>query len=227
MPQDSRVDSTGLAYAGSQRQIQLYVNGRAEELSRTTAEALALAPELASRIKWVSPLEARGYAELRDAEFLDALGLARHAEALARFWPARGPRWDALATLDGARGCVLVEAKSHVAEIYADGCRADGPSLETIRDALEATKTWLGARTEADWMGSLYQSANRYAHLFFLRQTCAVNAYLLNVYFLGDRTIPEPASQVEWDSAIAGVKAQLGIKYAVPYSSSAFLEAIP
>lgn len=221
-----RVNSAGLAYAGSQRQIQLYVNRRCEELSRAAVKSLGLAPETAALLQWVSPVEREQYKELRDVHFLRALGLDRHAPALKRFWPGRGPSWDALATLDGARGCILLEAKSHVSEIYGDGCRAAGKSRKTICDAIEATKKWLGVPHEADWLGKLYQSANRYAHLYFLREECGVGAHLLNVYFIDDRTIREPASQSDWDTAIGSVKAELGLARSAPHCGSAFLKAI-
>jgi hypothetical protein len=163
----SRVDGSGRAYAGSQRQIQTYVNERVEELSNLTGECLGFSHT--DSIKWVSPLQADGYTEYRDADFLRVLGIGNFAGTLREFWPRGGPCWDALARVEGAgrNGFLLVEAKSHIGEIYGNGCCAAGRSLVQIQAALNATKQWLGVDASADWTGRLYQSANRYAHLYF------------------------------------------------------------
>jgi len=57
-----------------------------------------------------------------------------------------------------------------LAEIYGNGCQAQGASREMIAKALAETKQWCHADPTADWMGPLYQSANRLAHLYFLRE---------------------------------------------------------
>lgn len=223
-PRDSsRTDSTGRAYAGSQRQIQTYVNERTSELSRAVAEALQPYTLRESAIRWVSPLAADNYSEYRDEEFLEIIGAGHLAPKLPGFWPRGGPCWDALARLDGG-GCVLVEAKSHVPEVYGNGCGAAGGSLSLIQSSIARTKGWLGVRPDADWLGRLYQSANRLAYLYFLREIGKVEAFLANVYFTGDPH--SPTTRQEWDKGIRTVSEQLGISGRVPHSGSVFLEAV-
>jgi hypothetical protein len=44
---------------------------------------------------------------------------------------------------------VLVEAKSHVPEVYGNGCGASGGSLSLIQSSLARTKEWLGVSPAA------------------------------------------------------------------------------
>jgi hypothetical protein len=56
-----RVDASGAAYAGSQRQVQLYVNERTPDLDSALRHAFV---ELAdATIEWRSPLAEDSYAE--------------------------------------------------------------------------------------------------------------------------------------------------------------------
>src|ERR1035438_4599520 len=128
------------------------------------------------------------YSEYRDVEFLERVGLCHVSAQLRQFWPRGGPCWDALATTEN--GCILGEAKSHVLEIYGNGCGACAASRLKIQTALSATKAWLRAPETIDWTGRLYQSANRYAYLYFLREIACVPAFLVNVYFIGDPHSP-------------------------------------
>ncbi len=221
-PKDfSRVDSAGRAHKGSQRQIQTYVNDKTNALNSAIAQALSQHNLNEDSIKWVSPLKEETYSEYRDSEFLERVGLVHLAPALRKFWPRNGPCWDALARIEG--GCILIEAKSHVAEIYGDGCGASAKSKQEIQAALGATKTLLGVSSEVDWTGRLYQSANRYACLHFLRRIAGVQAFLVNVYFLGDpRT---PTTKQQWDAAIRSVHRELGLIGEVPYAAAVFLTA--
>jgi hypothetical protein len=217
----SRTDQLGRAYAGSQKQIQTYVNGRTQVLNSAIARALSRYDLHDNDIHWVSPLATDKYLEYRDSEFVERVRLGHLAPQLQEFWPQRGPCWDALARIQG--GCLLVEAKSHVPEIYGDGCGARSPkSKHTIQTALAATKAWLGVASDADWMGRLYQSANRYASLYFLRDA-GIQAFLVNVYFIDDpRT---PTNEKDWDVAIEHVNRELGLVSEVPHSASVFLAA--
>jgi hypothetical protein len=223
-PKDpSRTDITGRAYAGSQRQIQIYVNERPLELCNAVADALQPCKLHESAIRWVSPLAADNHSEYRDEEFLEIIGAGHLAPKLRDFWPQKGPCWDALARLDGG-GCLLVEAKSHVPEVYGSGCGASGGSLSLIESSLGKTKEWLAASPDADWLGRLNQSANRLAYLYFLREIGKVDAFLANVYFTGDPH--SPTTRQEWDEGIKVVTEQLGIASPVPHSVSVFLEAV-
>jgi hypothetical protein len=96
----------------------------------------------------VSPLATDTYSEYQDSEFLERVGLGGLSPRLREFWPRGGPCWDALAKIKG--GCVLVEAKSHVPEIYGGGCGASAESRQKIQAALDATKTWLGVSPDAN-----------------------------------------------------------------------------
>ncbi|MBI1741059.1 MAG: hypothetical protein HY233_07530 [Acidobacteriales bacterium] len=228
----SRVDASGRAHAGSQRQIQIYVNDLPDALNRAIAESLSANLPPSVRIQWVSPLKHEGYTEYYDDDFLRALGIQQHESELLAFWPKRGPCWDALARVlfsDGHCGCVLVEAKSHVNEIYGNGCCASDASTQQICEALRRAKEWLAVAPEADWTGKLYQSANRYAHLYFLRVVAKIDAFLVNVYFVNDRShrSQRPTTIQKWKPAIGEVKHQLGLVRPVPFSSEVFLDAVP
>ena len=216
--QPQPVNEVGRAYAGSQKQIQSCVNLCPERFTSAVADVLQLPQSMRTTVEWVSPLARDSYIEYRDTEFLEVLGLSRYAPELAQFWPAGGPCWDALARIEN--GCILVEAKSHVSEIYGTGCRAGPRALATINAALDETKRWLGVPTRTNWTGKLYQTANRYAHLYFLREKCSLEAYLVNVYFVGDpRT---PTSEQQWRAGIQEVNAEMGITSAVPFCASLF-----
>ena len=218
---NSRVDSQGRAYAGSQRQIQAYVNEAPNKLSTRIAEAFSHLQVSAEEIEWVSPLQRDGYAEYQDADFLRAVGLSHHSSQLASFWPRRGPCWDALARYKG--GCILVEAKSHVAEIYGAGCAASEKSLAAIQTSLATTKQWLDVPQDADWLGNLYQSANRYAYLYFLLEVAKVPCYLANVYFTGDTR--SPTSEDTWRNAIDAVSQALRLTKPIPHCRSVIMPA--
>jgi hypothetical protein len=222
------VDASGRAYAGSQRQIQTYVNDSADVFSKAIAESLGTSLPPSVRIEWVSPLKREGYAEYRDGDFLRILGIQQYESELLTFWPKGGPCWDALARVwfsDGHCGCVLVEAKSHVDEIYCSGCRASDGSRQQILRALCKTKAWLGVAPEAEWTGRLYQSANRYAHLYFLRVVAGVDAFLTNVYFIND---PHSRTTIQdWTATVREVKQQLGLTVPVPFSGEVYIQCVP
>jgi len=215
---DTRTDAVGRAFAGSQRQIQTYVNEKPSDLSLAIAGAFSGKLEV-PEIEWVSPLASDLYTEYRDADFLKVTGLEHLTPALRSFWPRGGPCWDALARIPN--GCVLIEAKSHIPEIYGGGCGASEKSRQQITTALSATKAWLAVPDSAEWTGRLYQSANRFATLYFLREIARVRAFLVNVYFIQDpRT---PTTRQQWEVALEQVNVELGIRSPVPSTTSIFL----
>ena len=192
-----RLDERGVAYAGSQLQMQIYVNRRSPELSQNVLDALPSLASLDVRLNWASPLLKEKCAEYKDRAFLSAVGLEHCYEALRGFWPRRGPVWDALAAVEfdkerELRGVVLVEAKSYPDEVYGPGCQASPRSRKRIETALGQAKRWFGVSGHSDWTGPLYQSANRLAHLYFFREVAGVPAWLVNVYFLNDSHSPTP-----------------------------------
>jgi len=221
----SRVDKSGRAYAGSQRWLQYYVNCNRPALN---AQIMSLAGmDGAAEIEWASPLARARFAEYRDVAFLNAVGYPALRTQLRTFWPRGGPCWDALAKIRSKayvhHGVLVVEAKSYPGEVIGNGCQAGPKSLAKIESAVQATKSWLAAQPSADWLGDLYQSANRLAHLYFFRQIAHVPAWLVNVYFLNDpRT---PTDRAEWERGIAATNEALGVRSSVPYTLTVFLEA--
>jgi hypothetical protein len=199
------------------------VNEKANALNSAVAQSLSRYDLDERDIHWVSPLAEDTYSEYRDSEFLERVGLGLLAPRLLKFWPRGGPCWDALAQIQG--GCILTEAKSHVPEIYGGGCGASLRSKQKIQAALGETKAWLEVAGDVDWTGRLYQSANRYASLYFLREIAEVQAFLVNVYFIGDQR-PRTTTREDWDAAIENVNRELGLFREVPYSATVFLAAL-
>jgi hypothetical protein len=223
-----RVDDRGCALAGSQLQLQIYVNRREQELSAAVLQAFPDLLESGASLEWKSPLEAERFAEYRDGAFLQAVGLSSLTKELRDFWPARGPVWDGLAVYSGARGrgVVLAEGKSYPREFYSGGTRAGPDSLERIRSALAETQRWLGVEPEPDrWTSSLYQSANRYAALYWLREICGVDAKLVHVLFENDSTF-KGSTRAEWEAALPEIEADLGLAGVhLPHAAHVFLPA--
>lgn len=222
----SRTDESGAAYRGSRRQIQLYVNEFKDELNSAIAVTIPDFPPKAG-IVWKSPLCSEKFREYWDKAWLRVLGLPGSAKQLGDFWPKGGPHWDALARY-GEAGTILVEAKAHPTEIFNEaGCRASSPqSRAMIEKALQQTCEWLKVQYTEKWLGRAYQSANRLAHLFFLREIAKVDAWLVNIYFIDDRS-HKPTSRDEWTNGIASLKAELGIAGTqIPHSGDLFLQAV-
>lgn len=209
-----RVDENGAAYAGSQLQTQLYVNKRTAQLD----EAICVQfPELvAAELEWRSPLAADGYREYWDAAFLERVDLGHRVAELKAFWPAGGPHWDALGVvpLNSATrpGVLLVEGKSYADELYSGGTGAaeGSKSRELIEQSLGWTQRQLGAENVAPevWCGRLYQTANRLAHLCWLR-SFGVRAWFVHALFTGDPHGPTTADQ--WASAVKAANRELGL----------------
>jgi hypothetical protein len=228
--QASNVKS-GRARRGSQRQLQDYVNEHETILTDALMEALpSRFQELGATIEWVSPLAQNDYIEYRDAEFLRTVKLGRYTDNIANFWPSGGPCWDALALISTpgnqtTPGVILVEAKSHISEIYGSGCQASSRSRELILRSFTAAKQWCGVNLESDWTGPLYQSANRLAHLYFLREVLGCSAWLVNLYFLNDSI--GPADEDDWRAELVKVKTSLGLTSSLPFAIDVFLPALP
>jgi hypothetical protein len=222
--------TNGRAHRGSQRQLQDYVNEHEATLTNAVMEALPpRLRELDAHIGWVSPLAEDDYTEYRDADFFRAVGLGDFVAELANFWPSGGPSWVALATISDSDGrihpgVILVEAKSHIPEIYGNGCQAGLVSRGLIEKALAETKRWCGASADADWTGPLYQSANRLAHLYFIRERLKRPAWLVNIYFINDEI--GPTDHDAWKPELQKVKASLGLTSTVPFAIDLFLPAL-
>jgi hypothetical protein len=194
----------------SERCLRVVVNDRQELLNARVANALGWSKT--ESITWLSPVRDDNYAEYYDQEFLNRLGLPLLPAPLTSFWPASGPRWDALARTDSGR-VLLVEAKAYIEESVDFVSRASDPkSLSLIKESLEKAKLGFGARPEAPWGSPFYQTANRLAHLHFLWRENGLDAWLLFVYFANAPDVPEPCTVEQWEGAIRLTKKCLGLR---------------
>src|SRR5512140_1597226 len=218
----------GRASRGSRRQLQDYVNLHPDLISSAILAGLPAAP--GATIRWVSPLAEENYQECRDAEFLTRLGLNRLVPDLEEFWPQGGPCWDALGIVadpggETEGGIILLEAKRHLGEVHGTGCMAvNQRSISRIRAALDQTKKLCGADPAVDWLGTLYQAANRLAHLHFLFDRLNGSAWLVNLYFVGDPI--GPATIQDWEADIATNRRLLGLSAPVRNCVDVFLPAL-
>ena len=153
--------------------------------------------------------------EWRHLEFLSNHDPAK--SAWARSWPTdrQGHNWDAVARLRYGTTFewLLVEAKANVEELRSPCEAEDENSLRMIREAVEGTRSALGAPSNSDWLKPYYQFCNRVTVLHSLNRSDAA-ARLLFVYFFGDvrgsgRTCPQ--SPDEWQRALAAQDAHVGL----------------
>ena len=219
----------GRAERGSQKWLQALVNDCPKLLD---AAILRETSEVAAPIRWVSPLADDDFAEYRDGDFLDRLGVRLGDVPLNEFWPPRGPQWDALGKTDDGQ-IILLEAKAHIEEMVGAPTGASPQSLKLIRESLETVKSHVKSRSPADWSTAFYQYNNRLAHLYLLRTLNKIDAFLVNLHFLNademasDRTVV-PKTVDEWKSAITLQERFLGIrpKHALSrYMIHAFVDA--
>ena len=205
--------SQSVGERGSLKWIQKAIN---QSPSRKLDELIL--PELtgARCIAWSSPISSDDHAEYRDAAFLEKIGAPNLKADLSKFWPSRGPQWDALGRSDND-DVLLVEAKAHIAEICSPPTGARPVSLKTIEAALTETASHLGAKPRAKWTEAFYQLNNRLAHLYFLRKH-GVKAWLVLVNFVSDAEMQGPTSPREWEAAYKVVWHVLGIEARNPLS---------
>jgi len=189
---------------GSLKWIQIAVNDCPQVLNRAIAQATGIEVP----VTWKSPLRQEGFAEYRDAAFLRQLDCKHLETALAEFWPQRGPQWDGLAITGSTR--LLVEAKSHIAEIFSPPSKAGETSRAQIIKALGETADFLGANPPVPWGAYFYQLTNRLAHLWFLRRN-GVDAKLILLNFLDDKEQGGPVAVAEWEAAYHVASHVLGL----------------
>ena len=203
---------------GSLRFIQQLVSQNPDLFHRRLQEQGAVPEE--TSVRWVSPLKDDAWSEYRDAAFLERIGHPELAPALKAFWPTRGPQWDGLCIAGDT--ILLVEAKAHVGEM-ASSCTAEAPSSVTlIEQSLSATKQALGAEAAADWMNGYYQLANRFAHLWFLRER-GVDARLVLLQFTGETGMPTASSSSAYRDAFEAAMKHLGFDPAVAIPGVVFI----
>lgn len=197
----------GSGAKGSLKWIQRVVSGHPSLLEQALRSAGGLGAD--ATVDWVSPRQVDGWAEYRDAGFLDKLHLGQLRDELRAYWPAMGPQWDALG-LTSEGGVILVEGKAHLGELISK-CEAVAPaSLAKIKGAFDSTREAFGAPKSDAWMTRYYQYANRLAHLHFLRKH-GVDAQLVFVYFVGDNDMPGPNARTDFEHAVSEARQSLGI----------------
>jgi hypothetical protein len=185
---------------GSQKWLQEIINTCPDCLNRLIQQRLT--PLSGREICWTSPRKEDEFAEYRDAAFLEKLNLQEFTEELEKFWPKKGPQWDALGKTSNDDAFILVEAKANIPELVSFCGASDKESLKTISKSLAETQRWLTCREPCiDWKCGFYQYANRLSHLYFLREKAQKEAYLVFLYFLEDLTHIR-TSQKAWDSAL-------------------------
>ena len=211
----------GPSLHGSQRWLQIAVNRCPDVIDSAIANALDLCP--GEEIEWLSPLESDCFAEYRDAKFLKRLGVSLDCRPLKDFWPKKGPQWDGLARTRTSGGrLLLLEAKANIPELDSTPTGATRDSLKKIEKALAETRKFLKVKSETDWSQCFYQYANRLAYLYLLRELNCLDAYLVFVYFVDDRTrLPDedPVSRERWEGAISLATKHLGISPHSPWVS--------
>lgn len=166
----------------------------------------------------------------------------------ARIWPSpcasSGPRGG----LSGTRSRSSISAAAAAASSFVRGRVTPQRSMAAVRKrasdrariaaAVTATQDWLGVpRAPERWMdplrpgqrgySSVYQSANRYAHLYWLRQLCGVEAWFCHLLFVDDPTYGR-TSRAVWQQTLPKIEHDLGLQdRAVPFAGHVFLPGLP
>ena len=194
---------------GSLKWTQVLVNECPELINRPLREACMLSSDVP--ISWLSPIHSDDFAEYRDQPFLQLLGVHLDKRPLETFWPNRGPQWDALGRSHSGE-LFLVESKAHISEILSPGTSASAKSKILIERSLKELQSFLRVSPAVNWSAVLYQYTNRLAHLYLLRELNHLRAFLIFLYFVGDREMEGPWTAREWESAIQVVRGVLGLK---------------
>ena len=194
---------------GSKRWIQILVNKKYDTFNQQIKNSMKTNHDI--KIEWISPRKEEVFREYHNGVFTK-LGLRNLKVPLGKFWPLRGPSWDAVGRGSHDR-IFLVEAKSHIPEMNSPPSGASEKSISKIKQALLSTKQYLGASSEVDWTGRYYQYANRLAYLYWLKVLNGVEAYLVLVYFLNDKDQGGPSSESEWREAIMRLNNFFGLTH--------------
>lgn len=190
---------------GSLLDIQILVNNFPDLLTNKIRSEIGISSE---SIDWVSPRRDDDFAEYRDNGFLNKLGIT--SLKTNSFWPNNGPQWDALGRGNTSE-YFLVEAKAHVPEIVSSPTKASPKSLKLIKQSLDSCKEYLNIGNPTNWAGTFYQYTNRLTHLYFLRTVNRQPAFLVFVYFVGDKSVSGPESIAEWKAALTVLEGSLGL----------------
>jgi hypothetical protein len=220
----------GVVYVGdrgSKLRIAQWVETKAVELDDQLKRSAPTLRDFAQRktLDWRSPRLASDFREL-SADLWRELELPAPDPHSDGFWPLRQPHWDAVARVEGphgTQGVILLEAKSHLAEL-SNHCTASAQSRRTILRSLNAAKSYLGVPKRADWLTGYYQAANRLAFLYYLRARRSIPTWLFFVYFLGDKFEVEGVarsclkSKEEWKPVLQEMHAALMLPQCHPFT---------
>jgi hypothetical protein len=120
----------------------------------------------------------------------------------------------------------LKQRKSYPEEFRSGGTKAGDVSRERISSAIAATQQCSASRKRrALWLDDLYQSANRLAHLYWLREVAGVDAWLVHLLFTDDHT-HRPATREEWEETLPSVDQDLGLTSQSEFAAHAYLPAL-
>ena len=191
---------------GSLKDLQILINEKSNLLDKEISNML----NRNISVTWKSPIKSDQFAEYRDEDFLKLLNLESKIKIpLENFWPKLGPQWDALGLNDET--VFLVEAKANIPEIVSPPTGAGPESKSKIIDSFAEVKEYLNINNSIDWTGTFYQYVNRIAHLYYLKILNGIDAYLINIYFLNDKSVDGPTTKEEWNGALTVIKQYLGI----------------
>lgn len=197
------------AAAGSQRWLQIAVTKAPRLLDEALHRSGAIDAD--DSIQWKSPLASEQFTEYRDGKALRCLGIDHLPKCLlAKFWPRRGPVWDALGRSLKGR-LLLVEAKAHIPEAASPRSQASGASLVLIRRSLKQARLYYAPRAKADWSASLYQYSNRLAFQYLLAHLNGLPSNLVFLNFCNATDVHGPKSEAEWRGATRLIHALLGL----------------
>ena len=162
---------------GSKYAIQTLANERSELFNDV----------MEGQIKWLSPVKGEKYREYCNR--FPELDLT--PREVSDFWPHAGPHWDGLAIDETHHDYLLIEAKSHISEVFGNGLRStDEKARMQISLKLRNLATKLNAiYVKTFWEGLLYQTANRLAFLDFMNDKSKLwhnKIKLVYLIFLGD-----------------------------------------
>lgn len=195
---------------GSQKDLQILANQHQDILNHELSKIL----NKTIKLEWLSPLKDDDYAEYVDQNFINRLDInSRIIKPLNDFWPNGGANWDGLAKDNET--IFLIEAKAHISEQMIESTGATSiESINLIKKSLEETKAFLDVKSDVSWCKeNYYQYANRIAHLYYLREINKIDAHLLFIYFLNDKTVTgKSETKEDWKQAINDVYKKLELE---------------
>ncbi|GGF27320.1 hypothetical protein GCM10010954_27980 [Halobacillus andaensis] len=200
---------------GSQLLIEKYVNYQENTLNEhilTSSPSLLSYMNKGGRIQWHSPLKEKFHEYRNDFLELDD-EWKKNVDQLGKYWPNRGPSWDAAATIQGdKKGLLLVEAKAHIHEMKSKIQAKDPSSIDLIKRTLEDTQVSIDSHASQDiWLNKYYQLSNRMAYLYILNEKLQIPTWLVLVNFVDDYT-HKSTSIEKWIQHYQCVFAEMDIK---------------